>query len=109
MATKLEAFPTKTGTKYDWDTFFNGDVWKLVEGEDFNVPMQSFRGALGAAKKARGLEVKTAKQTEDGKTFLVIQAVGKVEAPVAAPAAKAKTPAKKAVPAKKTAAPASAK
>lgn len=83
---KIENFPTNTrNAKYDWNSLFDGSIWELVQGEDFTVSAQSFRGAVYAAKVARGVEVKSAKVVRDGKTIVVLQMTG---------TAKAKTPAK---------------
>ena len=30
-------------SRYPWDQWFNGETWKLVQGEDFKVDCKSFR------------------------------------------------------------------
>lgn len=73
MATQLDEFPEglKAGrpSKYDWDNWLNGKVWRLEAGEDFNVTPESFRATVKSAAKSRGGTVKAAKA--DDKTLII--------------------------------------
>lgn len=42
-------------TKYDYDTLFDGNVWCMERGEDFEVKPNAVGGALRAAAKRRGV------------------------------------------------------
>lgn len=48
-----------TEEKYPWADWFNGNVWKLKPGEDFDVDLTSFRSAVYMAAKRHGFKVKT--------------------------------------------------
>lgn len=80
MAKELEVFPEtrgrgKTGeSKYPWDEWFNGKIWQLDAGEDFDIKMVSMKSIVSKTAKDRGVRVKTA-TVNDGKS-LVIQQVG---------------------------------
>ena len=76
MAKILDSFPTNArNSKYNWDEIFDGRVHALTEGEDFTVDSHSFRGALQAAKRRMGVEVRTTKQEQNGKTVIVVQMI----------------------------------
>ena len=62
--------------KYPWDLWFDGQVWKLVEGIDYVCSGASFRSTAGGAARYRGLTVRT-NLIMDGKG-IVIQAKGEV-------------------------------
>ena len=108
MASVVTAVPKATReTKYDYDTLLNGEIHRLVQGEDFTSTLESFRGALynkkalinSASPEAQiGVSVKF--RTNEGPALVAY--VQKVPAK-AKPAAK-KAPAKPVV--KKAAAPA---
>lgn len=94
MAHKIAAFPKSTRrSKYDVAKWFDGNIWKLVQGEDFDVPIPSFRGSLYNQAGKKGFEIRTQVSEHDGAPALVIQQVGQKD-PRPAPAKKA--PAKKA-------------
>lgn len=97
MAEKIAVFPQATRrSKYDVKTWFNGDVWKLTEGVDFNVPVPSFRGSLYNQASKLGVKIETAVVINDnGSTSLVVHKTGKREIP-AKPGRPAKPAAKKA-------------
>lgn len=60
MAEVIEEFSaggrTRTG-KYAWDNWFDGKIWKLTKGEDFEVPIGSFSASATGAAKSRGLKL----------------------------------------------------
>lgn len=64
-------------SKYNWDAWFDGKVWELVEGEDYTNPVAA-RAAAYAAAKARGLVVRVSLKD----TSLFVQVTG--AAPVVA-------------------------
>lgn len=55
-------------TKYDWDTILNGEVWRLTQGEDFQVPPDQFRRAVIGKARAWGIKVQT---TVDRRSVIV--------------------------------------
>ena len=54
MAEKLKTYAFAASGRranYPWDKWFDGGIWKLTFGEDFNCKMAGFRS--GAYQKAR--------------------------------------------------------
>lgn len=73
MATVLNEFDfeTKGGVrKYDWTTWLDGQIYALVEGEDYEIPTENFRVAAHAAATRMNIKVRT-RRTEHG---MVLQA-----------------------------------
>lgn len=69
MAKKLDEFPRQSrNSKYDWDTWLNGEVWELTRGEDFDIGMASFRSV--AFREARLRKVKLRTTVRGGKFIL---------------------------------------
>lgn len=60
MAQILENEPAwvERASKYDWHKWLDGQVWKLVKGEDFEVAVASFKQAAKQAAKSLGKELK---------------------------------------------------
>lgn len=63
MAEKLDDFNfTRKGrqsaTPYHWDDWFNGEIWKLTQGEDFSITAASFGTCVYPAAYRRGLRVR---------------------------------------------------
>ncbi len=55
MAERLEGFEFKNGHAiYDWETWLNGEVWKLTRGVDFQISAINFRTSASAAATKRG-------------------------------------------------------
>lgn len=64
-------FETKGGVrKYDWATWLDGQIFSLVEGEDYEIPTENFRVAAHAAATRMGKKVRT-RRTDKG---IVLQA-----------------------------------
>ena len=63
-------------TKYPWDLWLNGQVWKLVEGIDYKCSSASIRASAGGAARTRKLTVHT-NMILEGKG-IVLQAEGEV-------------------------------
>lgn len=95
MAEKIAAFPTATRrSKYNVSEWFDGNIWKLMQGEDFTVPVASFRGSLYNQANKKGFDIRTSVNVKDGVTYLIVQKTGLKETPAAAPAAKGRRKAK---------------
>jgi hypothetical protein len=81
MARKLEALPERKNVgagrkeQYDFDTWFDGDPWLLVEGEDYTCKRTSFESSVRSAANRRGLDV-TIRSHPDGSA---VQVVGTLE------------------------------
>lgn len=45
--------------KYPWDEWFDGSVWRLRQGEDFDVNCESMRSAIYMAAYRKKYKVKT--------------------------------------------------
>lgn len=88
MAQPIAAFPPATRrSKYDTDQWFDGRIWKLVQGEDFVVPIASFRGSLYNQANKKGFEITTRVNVQNGQTALIVQKTGDKEAEAEEPAA----------------------
>lgn len=70
MAEVLEKYNFTRG-RYDWDSWFDGQIWRLEQGHDFEVNPASFRSTITAAARRYGVSVRTA---VDG-SCVVLQAV----------------------------------
>lgn len=87
MAERIAEFPTRPrNTRYPWDEWTDGKVWKLRAGEDFAIPdrvdkdgrtvtgADQFRNRLYTQAARRQLNVTTQKgRDEDGTEFLILQ------------------------------------
>ena len=70
MAEVLEKFSFTRG-RYNWDDWFDGQIWRLEQGEDFEVDPSSFRSTITAAARRYEVSVRT---SVDGGS-VVLQAV----------------------------------
>lgn len=70
MAKQVEGFAPQY-RKYDWDLWFNGEVWQLTRGEDFQCAAHNMRVMAQNRARRRGLKIHTSIQDE---TILFIQA-----------------------------------
>lgn len=57
--------------RYDWDNWFDGQAWLLVNGEDFTTEIEAFRSLVHTAAKRRGLVVRTV-TTPDGNVAIQV-------------------------------------
>ena len=64
-----------TEEKYPWKEWFDGHVWRLKQGEDFEVDMRSFRAAIYMAADRYEYKVKT--HIPRKKDCIFIQKIGK--------------------------------
>lgn len=65
---KLSEFPNipRSGnSSYNYDVLFNGDVWALKKGEDFQGKVNNVMMTLRKQAKSRGLQVLIAKKDDD--------------------------------------------
>lgn len=83
MAQQLDAWPEDKvvwrGRQrlYDWDSWLNGEVWKLTEGKDFKCTVNGFRAGAFSVCRRRGLKIRTAVVAGSNPTEVVIQAFKK--------------------------------
>jgi hypothetical protein len=55
-----EDWPAGTyDARYPWDEWFDGQMWKLRRGEDFDVMPSAFRSAISMAASRRRVKVTT--------------------------------------------------
>jgi len=60
---------SKRAAKYDWDLWFNGDIWELEPGVDFHVPIPRMQAqAWNAAGRLGKEHLRT--WTRDGHLFI---------------------------------------
>lgn len=61
MASVLDEWPAEAinmSTRYPWEDWTNGQVWKILRGEDFNSTMDAMTHTLYRAAKRTGLRVR---------------------------------------------------
>jgi hypothetical protein len=56
---ELKFPPRANEEKYPWDKWFDGSVWLLKQGEDFDVDIESMRSAVYMAASRHGIKVRT--------------------------------------------------
>lgn len=72
MAKTLDKFPkTNRPAKYPWKEWFDGRVWQLTKGEDFNTSVVNFRSQAYIAATKHGLKVRVHANGDDA---IVLQA-----------------------------------
>ena len=79
MATILNKLPeyARPGRKeeYPYDQWFNGQIWELIEGEDYKSDTRYFKTRIRAAATRRGIKVTVAHTFDtEGKGRSVVQA-----------------------------------
>jgi hypothetical protein len=77
MAAKVKdetvTFGSGSGSKYDWDQWFDGGTWILVRKEDFQTEVDTFQTTVLIRARKRGVKVLTKKVGADR---LAIRQVG---------------------------------
>jgi hypothetical protein len=77
MAAKVKdetiTFGTGSGSKYDWDSWFDGGTWVLERGTDFATEVDTFQTTVLIRARKRGIKVLTKKVGGDR---LAIRQVG---------------------------------
>lgn len=66
MAERLKeySFRERGGSKYSWDEWTDGEVWKVKEGEDFECPARNFQAGLFNQAKRKGLKVRSNREED---------------------------------------------
>ena len=60
MAKIVDEMPGRSrASKYQWDEWFDGNVWLLIPGEDFESSVEGFRSSAHNAAKRMGYELST--------------------------------------------------
>lgn len=69
-------FPgARGGVKHDWDVIFNGQIWRLRKGEDYQCRTDCFVKMARHAAKRRKLRIRT--RIRSNQQFVFIQVVKK--------------------------------
>lgn len=55
----FNAFPSRGSSKYDWDTWFDGQVRLLEHGVDFHGELTTIRSYIYQKARNRGIKVYT--------------------------------------------------
>ena len=65
MARTVKEMPASTrGSKYPWGDWFDGQVWELTPGKDFDCNVDSMRQQAYQAAGAAGVSVTTRERDE---------------------------------------------
>ena len=48
--------------RYPYDEWFDGQIWKITKGIDFNCTIESMRVSLWTTAKKRGMKIRTSKK-----------------------------------------------
>jgi hypothetical protein len=72
MAKKLTQWPAAK-QMHPWDTYFNGKIWELQKGVDFNCSLQSMNFMIYKTAKKRGHGVRI--KNDRKKETLIVQAI----------------------------------
>ena len=48
--------------RYPYDEWFDGQIWKITKGIDFNCTIESMRVSLWTTAKKRGIKIRTSKK-----------------------------------------------
>ena len=64
MASQLDKLIQRPGEKFPWDTWLNGNVWHLVQGQDFKSPVRYMKRAAHYAAARRGIDVRTSERAD---------------------------------------------
>jgi hypothetical protein len=76
MATKRDSFPTNhrgRQQKYPWQTWTDGSVWEIRQGEDYDVPTENMRVNLHMKADSLLQKVRTQKINDQAGEGLVFQ------------------------------------
>lgn len=67
----------KRPRQYPWDEWFDGQVWMVTQGEDFDMTLKNFRSFAYDHAKQRGVKIRTrtiAKPDGDQAPYIIMQA-----------------------------------
>ena len=79
MAQKLQGFiPAKSGPKYKYpySEWFDGQVWQLRKGRDFQCETSTMHTSLRKIGRSLGYKIRVSQPSD---TILVVQMVGSIE------------------------------
>lgn len=73
MASVLEEFPTRKRHMYPWEDWGDGQVWRLLRGEDFEVEVASFQASAHTQARSEDRKVRTRRKAEGDREYLIVQ------------------------------------
>jgi len=79
MATKLKTFdftlvkPKRPKPTYFWDDWFDGDIWQLEEGVDFDIDPMMMERITRTRATSRGAKVRLRHVSDNGSRYVVMQ------------------------------------
>lgn len=65
-------FPDGRRGRHDWETWLDGNIYKLTKGKDFTISCTNMRNIVYSAAHRRGLKIRIS--IVDNESSLVIQA-----------------------------------
>ena len=74
VANETVKFGNGSGSKYDWNSWFDGGTWVLTHGEDFETEVDTFQTTCLIRARKRGVKITTKKL---GNQKLAVRMVGK--------------------------------
>jgi hypothetical protein len=72
---ELPGMARRGAPKYEWEKFFDGQVWELTAGEDFKGDAEHFRSSIHGAASRFNVSVRT--RILDGGRSIALQASDK--------------------------------
>lgn len=80
MAKIVTEVPARTGgagakPKYDYNSLFDGQIWALAQGEDFQTKPQNFAAGVRRYAEAHGVPVKVNVRIVEGEPLVFVHAV----------------------------------
>lgn len=73
-------FPDGRGVeKYPWEQWFDGGIWQIKQGEDFQVDIGSMRSCIYTAAKRYKKKIRT--HVPRQKNMIYVQATGNLKTP----------------------------
>jgi hypothetical protein len=74
VAEVLEAFPEPARrSRYPWDEWLDGRVWRLRQGQDFEANPKTIRSRLQQNARKRGGRARTLEQHEGETVYVIVQ------------------------------------
>jgi hypothetical protein len=74
---ELKFPPRANEEKYPWKKWFDGSVWLIKQGEDFDVDIESMRSAIYMAASRHEVKVRT--HVPKQRNSIYVQKLGKKE------------------------------
>lgn len=66
----LQVKRIQTQMKYPWHEWLNGSMWLLIQGEDFDMPLEQFRLYVLRYCSEHSVQVKTKKNREGNALYI---------------------------------------